>query len=57
MIAQKSSIYVGSINRQKFHKANCQWANYLSGSANRIEFTSREKALKAGYKSCRTCNA
>lgn len=48
--------FVGSSAKSKFHKLDCEYAETLEDSANRIEFSSREEAEEAGYKPCRTCN-
>ncbi len=45
--------YVGNSNSKKFHRPDCQWAQKIA-SQNRVEFRSREEAVKAGYVPC-TC--
>ncbi len=52
-----SKPYIGSIQRQTFHKPDCKWASYLLASSNRIEFSTHREAEEAGYKPCKTCCA
>lgn len=47
-------LYVGSINSDKYHLPSCRWAKKILPE-NKIEFHSREAAVKAGYKPCKVC--
>jgi micrococcal nuclease len=46
--------YVGNRRSKVFHRSDCKWAKEIS-PANRMEFGSREEAVKAGYRPCRVC--
>ena len=47
--------YVGSINSNKFHYCNCQWAKEIH--YNNINcFKSKEEAISRGYQACKVCN-
>jgi len=45
--------YIGNLNRQKFHAPDCK---SLPSEDNRIYFTTREEAVRAGYDPCGNCN-
>lgn len=47
--------YVGSERKQKFHRPECKWAQFIVDSPNLIEFASHEEAVAAGYKPCKPC--
>lgn len=47
--------YVGSARSKKFHRADCRYAAETS-PANRVEFGSREEAVRQGYVPCKVCN-
>ncbi len=53
-LAEASGI-VGNKNSLKFHYTSCQWARKMKDT-NRIYFTARQDALKAGYVPCKVCN-
>ncbi|NSW84098.1 MAG: thermonuclease family protein [Syntrophothermus sp.] len=46
--------YIGNSSSKKFHLPTCEWAQKIS-LKNRIEFTTREEAVKAGYEPCKVC--
>jgi micrococcal nuclease len=46
--------YIGNSNSKKFHYPDCRWAKEIS-PANRLEFTSRQEAISAGYQPCKVC--
>ncbi|SHJ14890.1 stalk domain-containing protein [Desulfofundulus thermosubterraneus] len=46
--------YIGNSNSKKFHRPDCQWAQKIAPQ-NRVEFRSREEAVKAGYVPCKVC--
>ncbi|WP_258359433.1 thermonuclease family protein [Moorella sulfitireducens] len=46
--------YIGNSSSKKFHYPDCQWAKEISPK-NRVEFNSREEAIKAGYQPCKEC--
>ena len=48
-----SGNYIGNKNTKKFHRSSC---SHLPAQKNRVRFTSRDKAIKAGYKPCSYCN-
>lgn len=48
-------ILVGSINSDKYHYEDCEWAKKIKPE-NQIWFSSPEEAWKAGYKPCKVCN-
>jgi len=45
--------YIGNINTKVFHVPTC---SFLPAKHNRIFFSSREEAVKAGYRPCGRCN-
>ena len=45
--------YIGNQNSHIFHLTTC---NSLPAEKNRVYFTSREEAVKAGYRPCKRCN-
>jgi hypothetical protein len=47
--------YVASKSSNIFHKPDCRWAQNIS-KENLITYKSREEAMKAGKRSCKTCN-
>jgi len=49
-----ASNYIGNANTKKFHYANCSSVNKMN-PANRVDFTTREEAVNAGYIPCKRC--
>ncbi|MBN1362082.1 MAG: hypothetical protein JW993_15920 [Sedimentisphaerales bacterium] len=47
--------FVASRNSSVFHRAGCRMARNIS-EANRVEYSSRDEAVAAGKRPCRTCN-
>jgi hypothetical protein len=47
--------YVASKSSDIFHKPECRWAQNIS-QRNLVTYESREEAIKAGKKPCKTCN-
>jgi hypothetical protein len=47
--------YVASKSSNIFHKPDCRWAQNIS-KENLITYKSREEAIKAGKRPCKTCN-
>jgi hypothetical protein len=47
--------FVASKNSNIFHKPDCRWAGNIS-QGNLIKYKSREEAIKAGKRPCKTCN-
>jgi len=47
--------YVASKNSNIFHKPECRWAKNIS-QRNLVTYKSREQAIKAGKRPCKTCN-
>ena len=47
--------YVASESSNIFHKPDCRWAQNIS-KENLIKYKSREEAVKAGKRPCKTCN-
>lgn len=52
---KKESVYVGSVNSDKYHYPSCRWAKKIS-SHNLTKFGSAEEARKKGYVPCKVCN-
>lgn len=48
-------IYVASKNSSVFHKPDCRWAKNIS-KENLVVYNSREEAIKAGKRPCKSCN-
>jgi len=48
---------VASQKKNTFHRAQCRWAMYIYQSPNLLKFSSREEAVEAGYRPCKTCCA
>jgi PBP1b-binding outer membrane lipoprotein LpoB len=46
--------FVGSINSDKYHYPDCEWAKKIKPE-NQVWFSSPEEARKAGYKPCKVC--
>ncbi|OIQ59720.1 thermonuclease precursor [Moorella thermoacetica] len=46
--------YIGNSSSKKFHYPDCQWAQKIS-PRNRVEFSSRQEAINAGYQPCKVC--
>lgn len=49
-----SNQYVGSINSDKYHYTDCEWAQKIK-MENEIWFDTEEEARAAGYKPCKVC--
>ena len=47
--------YVASKSSTVFHKPECRWAKNIS-EGNLVSYTSKDEAIKAGKRSCKTCN-
>jgi len=47
--------YVASSSSTVFHKPDCRWAGNIS-KENLVTYQSREEAIKAGKRPCKTCN-
>jgi len=54
LISSAKIRYVGTWNRQTFHRPNCKWLEDVPPNTLR-HFSSHEEAVKAGYKPCKTC--
>jgi outer membrane biogenesis lipoprotein LolB len=52
---QPQQNYVGSINSDKYHYPDCEWAQKIKPE-NEVWFSSPEEARKAGYKPCKVCS-
>lgn len=50
----KADGYVGNARTMKLHRFDCEWAKRMS-PGNRVEFKSREEAVKQGYSPCLVC--
>jgi hypothetical protein len=46
--------FVASKSGQVFHRPDCKWARNIS-SDNRLDYNTREEALEAGKRPCKTC--
>jgi len=46
--------YVGNLNSHKFHYADCSTLKKMNPK-NRVNFSSREEAIAAGYVPCKRC--
>ena len=49
-----AGVYVGNASSKKFHYPDCQQAQKINPK-NRVEFSTREEAIAAGYDPCKTC--
>lgn len=47
--------YVASKSSTIFHKPECRWAKNISDQ-NLVSYTSKDEAIKAGKRPCKTCN-
>ena len=47
--------YIGNSNSGKFHYADCRTVKKMN-PANKVNFSSREEAVSAGYIPCKVCN-
>jgi hypothetical protein len=47
--------YVASKNSSVFHKPDCRWAQNIS-KENLVGYNSRDEAIKAGKRPCKSCN-
>lgn len=50
-----TSAYIGNSNSMKFHKPDCSSVSKMSDS-NKVEFSTRDEAIGAGYEPCQICN-
>lgn len=50
-----SGDYVASVNGEKYHRPNCQYAKKIL-EKNRIYYESRDEAYAAGKTACSVCN-
>jgi len=48
-------VYIASKNSVVFHKPDCRWAQNISED-NRVTYNSRDEAIKAGKRPCKSCN-
>jgi methylphosphotriester-DNA--protein-cysteine methyltransferase len=48
--------FVASANGRKFHRPDCEWAQYIS-PRNLETYSSHEEAVQSGKKPCGTCRA
>lgn len=51
---KSTTTYIGNSDSKKLHKANCSYVKRMS-SSNKVSFTSRSKAINAGYVPCKIC--
>lgn len=49
-----AAAYMGNSRQKIFHQLNCKFAKKALAK-NRVYFESREEAVNAGYRPCRTC--
>jgi len=47
--------YIASKSSNIFHKPDCRWAMNIS-EGNLVTYTSKDEAIKAGKRPCKTCN-
>lgn len=47
--------YIGNSNTLKFHRPDCSSVSRMS-DANKVEFSTRDEAINAGYEPCKRCN-
>ena len=52
---QAQSTFVASKNSQVFHKPGCPFAQKIA-SKNRVSYSSRDEAIAAGKRPCKSCN-
>ena len=55
--SDEEPMYVASRKRSRFHRPQCEWAQFFLHSPALIEFGSHREAVEAGYKPCGTCRA
>ena len=53
--ATEFALYIGNKNSRYFHYADCGGVSTMK-EKNKVEFNTREEAVKAGYKPCPSCN-
>jgi methylphosphotriester-DNA--protein-cysteine methyltransferase len=51
-VVAAGAVYHGNTNSKIFHKSSCRYYNCKHCTK---EFTSREDAIKAGYRACKVC--
>ena len=54
---EKSTVaapFVASKNSSVFHRADCRWARNIA-AANRVTYATRDEAIQAGKRPCKTC--
>ena len=47
--------YVGNSNTKKFHVSTCSYVGQMSAD-HRVNFSTRQAAINAGYVPCKVCN-
>lgn len=47
-------LVVSNSSSKKFHRPDCRWVQKIAPQ-NRVEFRSREEAVRAGYVPCKVC--
>ena len=52
---QPAVYYIGNARSKKFHRQDCAFAQQISPS-NRVQFRSRDEAIRQGYQPCKVCN-
>lgn len=50
-----TAAYIGNSNSMKFHRPDCTSVSKMS-DANKVEFSTRDEAIGAGYEPCQICN-
>lgn len=51
----KAAVYIGNRNSKKFHLPYCEGVARMK-EENKVNFSSRDEAVKAGYNPCSICN-
>ncbi len=54
-VQQAKHSYVASNSSNIFHKPECRWARNIS-QKNLVDYKSKDEAIKAGKRPCKTCN-
>ena len=54
VLADQAPLYIGNKNSLYFHYSDCSGAATMK-EKNKVEFATREEAVKAGYKPCPSC--
>ena len=50
-----TAAYIGNSNSMKFHRPDCTSVSKMSDT-NKVEFSTRDEAIGAGYEPCKICN-